>query len=152
MDSILDEGMGGRITVLADGWVRKTVKRAQRKKRNSAAVQQQLQTWCAAHLTPANGYTHLFSPETRPSAEPNSYEQQAVHTVGAWPWILGGDMAAFLAKPPLQPYKEEVAKFAAAFRAGTGYELFDTEFFLQPDGRVAVLDFDHCRHLAAAAL
>ena len=146
METILDEGAGGRITVLADGWVRKTVKRAQRKKRNSAEIQYRLQTWCAAHLTEANGYKYLFSPQTRPSAEPNSFEQRAVETKGVWPWILA-DLATFLAQPAVQPYREEVAKFAAAFRTGTGYELYDTEFFPQADGRVAILDFDQCRPL-----
>jgi transglutaminase-like putative cysteine protease len=148
MSELLDEGCGGRITVLPDGWVRKTVKRAARHYRNSAAIQFQLQTWCAKHLTPENGYKHLFSPETRPAPEhvPKSYEQRSVVTQGVWPWILA-DLAEFLEQPPLKLYREEVAAFAAAFEAGTGYKLYDTEFFVQPDGRVAVLDFDQCRKL-----
>jgi hypothetical protein len=135
MEDPLDEGCGGRIIPLGDGWVRKVLKRKRSKNRNSAETQRELQAWTAAHLTPENGYAQLFSPETRASSQPNSYEMRLVETTAGWPWFL-------IDLPEI--YRAELARYSAAFEAETGYRLHDIEFFLQPDGRVAILDFDQC--------
>ncbi len=153
-DVLLDEGCGGKITPLEGGWVRKTIKRKRSKSRNSAEVQFQLQTWAATHLTEANGYKALFSPTTRATLAPNSYEMRRIES-GSWPWILSTlealneqiDAAADVTEERKKLYREEAARFRAAFAAGTGYELWDNEFFVQSDGRVAVVDFDQCRRL-----
>jgi hypothetical protein len=139
MEDPLDEGCGGKIVPLGDGWVRKVLKRKRSKNRNSAEIQCELQTWTAAHLTPENGYTYLFSPQTRPSPLPNSYEMRRIDTSKGWPWFLT-DL------PDL--YRVELDRFSAAFEAGTGYRLYDIEFFRQEDGRVAIVDYDQCVKLA----
>ncbi len=135
------EGASSTVTQLAGGWVRKTQKRKVRlaATRNDVALQERLQRWCAEHLVPAAGYTHLFSPATRPATEPHSIEMREID-VSADPWLLD--------TLPI-PFQAELARFQTAFEAATGYSLYDVEFYPQPDGRVAVVDFDQCRRVVA---
>lgn len=132
------EGAGSIITELADGWVRKTQKRsAKRGERNHITIQWSLQNWSFHHLTPENGYTVLFTPEPRPctdSSTTGSYEMRMIDT-SKDPLFLNGIPQALWG---------EVKKFMEEFKKATGYTLYDVEFYVQPDGRVAVLDFDQC--------
>ena len=128
------EGAGGRIVLLADGWVRKEQKRSARKRRVPVARQLQLQQWVAAHLTEENGYRQLFCPAARASTVPNSYEMQAVD-VSSDPFLLESVPAVYAA---------EVERLRAAFEAGTGATMLDVEFYVQKGNRVAVVDFDQC--------
>lgn len=132
-DRSLMEGASSIVRVLGDGWVRKTQKRSARKSgRVTVAEQLRLQSWSAAHL--ATGYRQLFCPAARVAPEPNSYEMELVDTTSD-PFLLG-------ALP--SEYEEEVKRFRTAFERGTGARLFDVEFYVQKDGRLAVLDFDQC--------
>jgi hypothetical protein len=128
------EGAGGRIIHLEGGWVRKEQKRAARKGRVPINRQLQLQQWVSIHLTEKNGYRQLFCPAARPSSVPNSYEMQAVD-VSADPFLLGTVPTAYAA---------EVERLRVAFEAGAGATMLDVEFYVQTDGRVAVVDFDQC--------
>ena len=133
------EGAGSIIEPLADGWVRKTMKRSAKRenRRNHTTIQYSLQNWCYLHLTPENGYQYLFAPEVRGSTDPqatSSYEMRQVSTKKD-PWFLDGI-------PPL--VHAETRRFQEEFKKGTGYTLYDVELYPQPDGRVAVLDFDQC--------
>lgn len=135
-----DEGAGGIVTWLppsAEGgaWVRKTQKAAARKRKGrlSVADQQRIATWAHTWLAAAGG--KLFAPAVRDSAVPHSYEMEVVDTSGD-PWFLAAVPADFATA---------VAAFVAAARAEAGVELWDCEFYTQPDGRVAVLDWDQCR-------
>ncbi len=129
------EGASSIVEILPDGWVRKTQKRSARRKRITPSQQERLQAWVATHCSPANGYHYLFSPVTRESPAPHSYEMRSVDT-SADPW--------FLETLPRQPYEEDLDRLSAAFKAATGFRLYDVELYLQPDGRVAVLDYDQC--------
>lgn len=138
-----DEGAGGIVTWLppsGDGgtrWVRKTQKAAARKRKGrlSVADQQRIAAWAHGWLAAAGG--KLYAPAVRDSAVPNSYEMEVVDTSGD-PW--------FLVAPPTD-CAAEVTAFVAAARAEAGVELWDCEFYTQPDGRAAVLDWDQCRLL-----
>ncbi|MGL4648311.1 MAG: hypothetical protein ACRC1H_02790 [Caldilineaceae bacterium] len=115
--------------------MRKTQKAAARKRggRLTVADQQRIATWAHDWLAAAGG--KLYAPAVRDSAVPNSYEMEVVDT-NSDPWFLvsvPADLAG------------EVAAFQAAARTEAGVELWDCEFYTQPGGRVAVLDWDQCR-------
>jgi len=129
------EGAGGTIAVLGDGWVRKTQKRHARGKRLSVAGQLRIGVWAHKWLAEQGGA--LFAPAVRPSAHVGwSFEMEAIETEEE-PWFL-------TAVPPhMRLY---VFLFvSAAERAG--FVLNDCEFYLQSDGRVAVIDWDQCSRL-----
>lgn len=131
------EGASSIVTVLGDGWVRKTQKRsARRSGRVAIAEQLRLQSWAAAHLA-TGSYRKLFCPAARVALEPNSYEMESVDT-SSDPFLLGAVPAA---------YEDEVERFQAAFERETGARLFDVEFYSQRDGRLAMLDFDQCHQV-----
>jgi len=132
-----DEGAGGLVTWLGDGWVRKTQKSSARKRggRLSVSDQQRLAAW--AHTWLAAGGGRLYAPAVRDSAIPHSYEMEAVDTTGD-PW--------FLCAPPAD-LAAAVAAFVTAARTEQSVELWDCEFYTGADGRVAVLDFDQCRRV-----
>jgi hypothetical protein len=133
----MDEGASSVVTALPGGWIRKTQKRsARRTARNSIETQQRLQAWAATHLA-TGGYIHLFSPACRSSTVPHSYEMQQID-VSADPWFLHTFPTEFRA---------ELERFFTAFEVACGYRLWDVEFFLQPDGRVAIVDFDQCQRI-----
>lgn len=118
-------------------WVRKTQKAAARKRKGrlSVADQQRIAAWAHRWLAAAGGL--LYAPAVRDSAVPHSYEMEAVDTSGS-PWFLVSVPAEWAAT---------ITAFQAAARAEAGVELWDCEFYTQPDGRVAVLDWDQCRLL-----
>lgn len=132
----MDEGASSVVTAIPGGWVRKTQKRCARNKRNSIETQQRLQAWAATHLA-TGGYIHLFSPACRSSTVPHSYEMQQIDAATD-PW--------FLETLPTQ-FRPELERFSKAFEAACGYRLWDMEFFPQPDGRVAIVDFDQCQRI-----
>lgn len=135
MATPLDEGASSVVQLLPDGWVRKTQKRQARSaRRTSIGTQLAIHTFVAARLTPTNGYHLLFSPTPRPSTTPNSYEMQRVDTTTD-PWFLCD-------APP--SVKQELDRFAAELQTQKGWRLHDVELYLQPDGRMALLDFDQC--------
>lgn len=128
------EGAASTIQPLPDGYVRKTTKRAARKQRGrhdaatQLAIHIRLYEWLAAH--PASPFT---TPHPRPSTEPHSYEMAAIDT----------------ATTPLLTREDVIVSFAtelSELEVGIGYQLRDCEFYHQPDGRVAVIDFDQVRH------
>lgn len=127
------EGASSTITPLADGYVRKTTKRAARKQRGrhdtatQLAIHTHLYDWLVTH--PASPFT---TPRPRPSTEPHSYEMAAIDTTTT-PLLTREEVATLL---PAQLTELEV---------GIGYRLWDCEFYRQPDGRVAVIDFDQVR-------
>ena len=124
------------ITLLTDGYVRKTTKRSARKRgiRHNATTQLAIHThlydWLAAHMA-----SPFMTPHPRPSMEPHSYEMTAVDTT-----------------TPLLTREAVIVSFAtelSELESAIGYELRDCEFYRQPDGRVAVIDFDQAVSVSA---
>lgn len=124
-------GAASTIQPLPDGYVRKTTKRAARKQRSrhdaatQLAIHTRLYDWLVTH--PASPF---MTPHPRPSTEPHSYEMAAI------------DTSAF------QTREEVIVSFAtelSELEVGIGYRLWDCEFYRQPDGRIAVIDFDQVR-------
>jgi hypothetical protein len=127
------EGAASTIQPLPDGYVRKTTKRSSRKQRSrhdaatQLAIHIHLYDWLAAH--PASPF---MTPHPRPSTEPHSYEMAAIDTV-THPLLVREEVATLL---PIEELETAI-----------GYQLWDCEFYRQPDGRVAVIDFDQVRAL-----
>ncbi len=123
------EGAAGSISAANKGWIRKTLKRKQRGKTRSAANQMSIQQWCHALLTPGNGYKILFTPAAKPANSEHAYNMEEIDPSNQ---IMKVEDAAL--------EKEVVRFFRAALRHGQ--LMYDIELYRQPDGRVAVLDFD----------
>lgn len=127
------EGAASMIQPLPDGYVRKTTKRAARKQRGrhdtatQLAIHTRLYDWLVAH--PASPF---MTPHPRPSTEPHSYEMAAIDTV-THPLLVREEVATLL---PIEELETAI-----------GYQLWDCEFYKQPDGRIAVIDFDQARAL-----
>jgi len=126
------EGTGGTLEMLADGWVRKTQKRAVRGKRLAVPDQLRIATWAHAWLEAEGG--PLYTPAVRASDRPDiAFEMETIET-DEDPW--------FLTSVP-EHMRLCVWRFVCAAES-EGFTLYDCEFFLQSDGRVAVVDFDSC--------
>jgi len=127
------EGAASTIQPLPDGYVRKTTKRSARKQRSrhdaatQLAIHIRLYDWLAAH--PASPF---MTPHPRPSTEPHSYEMATI------------DTTAFQTREEVSvSFPTHLTELEVAI----SYRLWDCEFYRQPDGRVAVIDFDQCSPL-----
>ena len=125
------EGSGGMIEVLSDGWVRKIQKRSARGKRLSVGDQLRVGAWAHQWLSLENGL--LFAPAVRPADHRWAFEMEAIE-LDEDPW--------FLTTVP-DHMRPAVRRFICAAEEA-GFELYDCEFYLQKDGRVAVVDWDQC--------
>jgi hypothetical protein len=124
------EGATSVVHKLKNGWVRKTLKRKAKKSNSHSAVKQiEIQQWSSKTLNPENGYKLLFTPEARVNANKNSILMKEVDTSKPIHKIKDAGLV-----------KEILAYFAAAKKSG--YYPSDFELYEQPDGRIALLDFD----------
>lgn len=123
------EGATSRLEDLKNGWVRKTLKRKEKKKATPIETQLEVQTWSAGILTPANRFHILFTPKARASKTNNSYEMELIDTSNPIQVIDAKDLRA-----ELESYFQK-AKEANLYPS-------DFELYRQPDGRVALVDFD----------
>lgn len=123
------EGATSTLHSLNNGWVRKTLKRKQKKKTTPAEKQLELQQWSAATLTPAHGFRILFTPRARSSTTNNSYEMERINT---------RDYIEKVDDPVLEAELEQFFRQAKA----AGIYPSDFELYRQADGRIALLDFD----------
>lgn len=123
------EGATSRVNLLKNGWVRKTLKRKEKKRATPVANQLELQRWSAATLTPKNGFRVLFTPAARESNAENSYEME---------YIDDSHQIIQINDPVLQAEVESYFRLAKE----AGIYPSDFELYRQPDNRVALLDFD----------
>lgn len=123
------EGATSKVNIINNGWVRKTLKRREKKKATPVSKQFEIHTWSASILTPKNGFHILFTPAARVSNTPNSYEMERID-----------DSKQILKVEDPGIEKELESYFRVAKDAGIYPS--DFELYLQPDGRVALLDFD----------
>jgi hypothetical protein len=133
------EGAASTITLLPDGYVRKTVKRSARKlasSRHNAPTQLAFHTTLyrqLATITPPSPFT---TPAPRPSTEPHSYEMEAIDTRAPL-----RTREEILASPLLGPSLTEL-------ETKVGFQFWDCEFYEQPaTGKIAIVDFDQVRRL-----
>jgi hypothetical protein len=131
------EGAASTITLLPDGYVRKTIKRSARKSttRHPAPTQLAFHTTLYRTITPHSPFT---TPAPRPSTESpvHSYEMEAIDT--RTPLRTREEI---LASPLLAPSLQEL-------ETKVGFQLWDCEFYEQPTtGKIAIVDFDQVRRL-----
>ena len=133
------EGATSIVHKLKNGWVRKTLKRkAKKSNSHSAAKQIEIQQWSARTLVPENGFKLLFTPEAkRNNANANSILMREIDTSKPIEKIKDAGLV-----------KEILAYFAAAKKSG--YYPSDFELYEQPNGTVALLDFDKYGILTAS--
>jgi len=127
-----EEGAAGTIHIGNNGWVRKTLKRKARGKTRNAKNQFIIQKWSHEYLVPSNGFTILYTPAARHSN--NSKFSYSMERIDNKKQIMK------LTKEDADLADEIVKYHRAAIRKG--YFMNDIELYRQPDGRVAVLDFD----------
>ena len=123
------EGATSKLDVLKNGWVRKTLKRKEKKKATPIETQLEVHTWSANTLTPAAGFHILFTPKARASTAANSYEMELIDTSNPIDTIKEPDLQA------------EIEKY---FQKAKEVNLYpsDFELYVQPGGQVALVDFD----------
>lgn len=124
------QGATSDVINLGNGWVRKQLTRKAKRsgKLTPIAKQIEIHDWSARTLQPENGFTVLFTPRIRMTGKNNSYEMEKI------------DIGSPVEKIPV-PLRTEILDYFKAAKAN-GYYPSDFELFLQPDGRVALLDFD----------
>lgn len=124
------EGATSTVSNIGKGWVKKTLKRKAKKTSILPMdTQYKIQVWSSELLQPKNGFKLLFSPSARPSTNANSYEMEK---------ILTDKQILKISNPAL---KKEVIEYFRHAKAH-GYYPSDFELYEQPDGRIALLDFD----------
>lgn len=123
------EGATSKLDVVKNGWVRKTLKRKEKKKATPIETQLEVQTWSAGILTPAHGFHILFTPKARASTVANSYEMEFIDISNPIDTIKDADLQA------------EIEKY---FRKAKDANIYpsDFELYVQPGGQVALIDFD----------
>lgn len=128
------EGACGKILETYDPRV--LVKRLHRHMRgararcHNAEKQCELQSWAAGLLTPANGFTVLFTPRAWNSPQGNQYAMERIDcSEQLLPELLTGNEMAELKR------FYEKAKEVGIFP-------FDYELYRQSDGRIGLIDFD----------
>lgn len=121
------EGATAVVTNLEDGWVRKTIKRSHRGKGMPLAKIYELQEW-AHNLLGHGEFQLLFTPAVRDLTK-TSYEMEKIVPEVIYTVKNDTDLA------------RELTRFLAhALKNGIVPQ--DFELYQQPDGRVALLDFD----------
>ena len=110
--------------------MRKQLTRKAKRSNKITPISKQLEIhqWSSQTLQPENGFTVLFTPLIRLTGKNNSYEMEKI------------DDSNLIEKVPIPLRNEIIAYFTAA--KASGYYPSDFELYLQPDGRVALLDFD----------
>lgn len=123
------EGASGKIIEEADGTVVKKVHRhlKQRAKCHGAQKQCEIQQWAARLLTPENGFTILYAPRAwiTQKQQQHEYSMEKIHCVEEVAPAEVAELKLFYARA------KEVGIFPC-----------DYELYRQPDGRVAMIDFD----------
>lgn len=132
--SYLEEGAASTITLLSDGYVRKTTKRSARKTkgRHDAATQLAFHTRLYEHLTTPSAHPLFCTPKPRPSTEPHSYEMEQV-TLG--PLVTREHL--------LSDSKTTTA--LQELETAIGFQLWDCEFYYTTDDKIVILDMDQVR-------
>jgi hypothetical protein len=123
------EGATSTLELLKNGWVRKTLKRKEKKKAMSVESQLIRHTWSSQILIPSHGFHILFTPPARASTSSNSYEMGLIDT---------SNPIVQIDTPELEAELELYFKKAK----NAGYYPSDFELYLQSDGRIALVDFD----------
>lgn len=96
-----------------------------------APEQQRLQAWASAVATPSHGFTVLFVPKAW-DPEPHQYKMERINVRKPI------EMTDIKSVPSLV---EDLQRLYEVGRASDIYPQ-DYELYLQPDGRVALVDFD----------
>jgi hypothetical protein len=124
------QGATSDIINLGDGWVRKQLTRKSKRSNKITPIAKQIEIhqWSTKTLRPENGFVVLFTPMIRMTGKNNSYEMEKI------------DDSNPIEKVPTPLRNEIIAYFTAA--KASGYYPSDFELYLQPDGRIALLDFD----------
>jgi len=133
-------GGGACGSVLATDQAGLVVKRIHRRLKHrakclDARAQCAMQQWCASLLTPSNGFSVLFSPQawTTGSTERQYAMEQIDCSSELSPLAAAAD--------PLSPEATELKLFYEKAQAA-GIFPCDYELYRQPDGRIALIDFD----------
>ncbi len=121
----LDEGTNGTVVLVAPGWVEKIGKR--KAVGLDILTQTRIHALCLACLSEPGFTGKLFAPELQGPL--NRYRMRRVDT---------SNPISLLENPHLLP--EVCNLWKLMWR--NGFALYDFELYLQPDGRVVILDFD----------
>jgi len=122
----IGQGASSIITDLGEGWVRKTTKIPTRK--DGMPLKQVYELQCWSHNLLSRGYEILYTPSAR-ELKKNSYEMEKI-VPNVIEQVANGT-----------PLAEEIIRYiAAALKDGIVPQEF--ELYQQPDGKVALLDFD----------
>ena len=137
-------GGGACGSVLATDRAGLVVKRIHRRLKHrakclDARAQCAMQQWCASLLTPGNGFSVLFTPRAwlPDSAEAASERQYVMEQIDC----SSGLSPLSVAADPLSPEAAELRRFYEKAQAA-GIFPCDYELYRQPDGRIALIDFD----------
>jgi hypothetical protein len=122
----IGQGASSIITDLGEGWVRKTTKIPTRK--DGMPLKQVYKLHCWSHRLLSRGYEILYTPSAR-ELKKNSYEMEKI-VPSVIEQVKNGTPLA----------KEIINYIAAALKDGIVPQEF--ELYQQPDGKVALLDFD----------
>jgi len=124
------EGSNGKILCTEDPQtVIKRIRRNLKHRARSLTAQQQcaMQQWCASLLTPANGFLVLWAPRAW-GAEEKQFSMQRIDCTEE-------------IRPTDPRVLEDLRLFYEKAR-GAGIFPCDYELYLQPDGRIALVDVD----------
>lgn len=132
--SYLDEGAASTITLLPDGYVRKTTKRSARKSitRHDAAKQLAFHTRLYEYLTEPSPHPLFRTPKPRPSTESHSYEMEYI-SIGTATLLTYEEVGV--------SYPTEITELETAIR----FQLWDCEFYRTTDEQIVILDVDQVR-------
>jgi hypothetical protein len=104
--------------------------RSTRARCHSAEKQRELQSWAAGLLTPANGFSSLFTPRAWNSPESNQYAMERIDcSQPLLPDSLAGNEM------------DELKRFYEKAKESDIFP-FDYELYRQIDGRIGLIDFD----------
>ena len=125
------EGATSTVTDLGNGWVRKSLKKKMRRSEVTPMGRQlELQQWSAGVLTADNGFKLLFTPQAKANAGSNSsYQMEKI------------DIRKPVEKIEDPELRKEILSYFSFAKKAHLYPS-DFELYLQPDNRVALLDFD----------
>jgi len=120
------EGACGKIVEEANGTVVKKIHRhlKSRAKCHGAQKQCEIQQWASQLLTPKNGFTTLYVPRAW-GAQERQYSMEKIHCA-----------------EEVSPAEVEELKLFYAEAKNVGIFPCDYELYRQPNGRVAMIDFD----------
>jgi hypothetical protein len=132
------EGATSFVTNIGEGWVKKTLKRSVKRSSITPMEKQlEVQTWSAGILKPENGFKLLFTPAAKPGQSKNTYLMEKINI-----------------SRPIEKIEEPklVAEVLNYFSLAKQNNLYPSDFELyeQPDGRIALVDFDKYGQIEAS--